>query len=203
MARLIGLDPTGEFRDYPPDQVFFSTTDRKGIIEIANSTFVNLAKFSPEELVGAPHNLIRHPDMPGGAFHIMWERLLAGKPMMAYVKNLAKDGAYYLTFSTVTPLGDGFISVRSAITRHDLWGPVSRAYAQTRERERRVEGRRRERRRGRTAGSRRSRVEASRVGISHVRRRHSRVGSRRGRRATKACPSYAAPAPLLGSRCTT
>ena len=135
MVRYLGLEPTGEFRDYPPDQVFFSTTDRKGIIEIANSTFVRLARFSPEELIGAPHNIIRHPDMPGAAFHIMWERLLAGKPMMAYVKNLAKDGAYYLTFSTVTPLGDGFISVRCAITRHDLWGPVSEIYAQTLARE--------------------------------------------------------------------
>lgn len=124
-------EPTGEFRDFPASKVFFSTTDRKGVIETVNSTFVGLSRFAEGELVGAPHNIIRHPDMPGAAFHIMWERLLSGRPMMAYVKNLARDGAAYLTFSTVTPLGDGFISVRAAVARPDLWAPVERAYAQT------------------------------------------------------------------------
>lgn len=125
-------EPTGEVREFPASKVFFSTTDRKGVIDTVNSTFVGLSRFPESELVGAPHNIIRHPDMPGAAFHIMWERLLSGLPMMAYVKNLAKDGAAYLTFSTVTPLGDGFISVRSAVARPDLWAPVERSYAQTR-----------------------------------------------------------------------
>jgi aerotaxis receptor len=124
--------PTGEQRHYTPEQIFFSTTDRRGVIATVNSTFVGLSRYSEAELVGAPHSLIRHPDMPGAVFHIMWERLLAGKSMMGYVKNLAKDGAHYLTFSTVTPLPEGYISVRSAITRPDLWEPVSRAYAETR-----------------------------------------------------------------------
>ena len=55
--------------------------------------------------------------MPGAVFHIMWDRLLSGKSMMGYVTNLAKDGAHYLTFSTVTPINGGFISVRSAVTQ--------------------------------------------------------------------------------------
>jgi aerotaxis receptor len=132
-----GVQPTGEYRHYTADQVFFSTTDKRGTIVTVNSTFVELSRYAEGELVGAPHSLIRHPDMPGAVFHIMWERLLAGQSMMGYVQNLAKDGAFYLTFSTVTPLSEGFISVRSAITRPDLWEPVSQLYAQTRVLERR------------------------------------------------------------------
>ncbi|MCB2414093.1 PAS domain-containing protein [Demequina sp. TTPB684] len=127
-----GVQPTGECRQYTPDQVFFSTTDKRGTIVTVNSTFVELSRYAEEELVGSPHNLIRHPDMPGGVFHIMWERLHAGLSMMGYVQNLAKDGAYYLTFSTVTPLSEGYISVRSAISRPDLWEPIAHAYARTR-----------------------------------------------------------------------
>ncbi|NYI41283.1 hypothetical protein [Demequina lutea] len=129
------VEPTGKRRDFAPQQLFFSTTDRRGVIGTVNSTFVELSRYSQGELVGAPHNLIRHPDMPGAVFHIMWGRLLAGASMMGYVTNLAKDGTHYLTFTTVTPVDGGFISVRSTITRPDLWGPVSQAYAETRARE--------------------------------------------------------------------
>lgn len=126
------VEPTGEERRYPPEQMFFSTTDRRGVIASVNSTFVGLSQYAESELVGTSHNVIRHPDMPGALFHIMWERLLEGRSMMGYVKNLAKDGAHYLTFTTVTPLPEGYISVRSTVTRPDLWEPVSRAYAETR-----------------------------------------------------------------------
>lgn len=110
------------------DELFFSTTDRKGIITSANSVFVSLSHYSRSELLGAPHNIIRHPDMPAGAFTIMWDRLLSGRPMVAYVKNLAKDGSAYWVFATITPLGDGFLSVRGAICRPDLWEVVTGAY---------------------------------------------------------------------------
>ncbi|HEX5333422.1 MAG TPA: PAS domain-containing protein [Cellulomonas sp.] len=110
------------------DELFFSTTDRKGIIASANSVFVALSHYSRSELLGAPHNIIRHPDMPAGAFTIMWDRLLSGRPMVAYVKNLAKDGSAYWVFATITPLGDGFLSVRGAICRPDLWEIVKGVY---------------------------------------------------------------------------
>lgn len=129
---LTGIEPTGEQRDFAPHQMFFSTTDLRGVIGTVNSTFVGLSKFSEKELVGVPHSLIRHPDMPGAVFHIMWERLFGGRPMMGYIANLAKDGSHYLTFATVTPIDGGFISVRSAVTRADLWGPISQAYSDTR-----------------------------------------------------------------------
>lgn len=105
--------PTGGVHEVGVDQLFFSTTNALGIIEQANSVFSQISRFSHEELVGKPHNLIRHPDMPQGAFRLMWETLQAGQPFCAYVVNLAKDGSDYLVFATVTPLGDGYLSVRS------------------------------------------------------------------------------------------
>jgi PAS domain S-box-containing protein len=107
-------EPTGEERLVGTDELFFSTTDRRGVIRAGNSVFVKIAGYSAQELTGAPHSVIRHPDMPAAAFRVMWDRLLAGKPMGAYVLNLAKDGQHYWVFATVTPLGKGFLSVRMA-----------------------------------------------------------------------------------------
>lgn len=95
------------------DELFFSTTDRKGVIEQANSVFVRISRYSWDDLIGAPHNIIRHPDMPGGAFLALWSMLLDGQPSCAYVHNLAADGTTYTVFATMTPLADGFLSVRS------------------------------------------------------------------------------------------
>ncbi len=106
--------PTGEERYVRPDELFFSTTDRRGVIKTGNSVFMRISRFHAEELVGSPHSVVRHPGMPSGAFRLMWDRLLTGRPMAAYVNNLAKDGASYRVFATVTPLGDDFLSVRMA-----------------------------------------------------------------------------------------
>lgn len=95
------------------DELFFSTTDAKGVIEQANSVFVKLSRYRREQLIGAPHNLIRHPAMPAGAFLMMWDALQAGEPFCAYVDNLAADGSTYGVFATITPLGKGYLSVRA------------------------------------------------------------------------------------------
>lgn len=110
------------------DELFFSTTDRRGVITGANTVFGALSHYTRAELIGAPHNIVRHPEMPGGAFAIMWDRLLAGHPMVAYVKNLARDGSSYWVFATITPLGDGFLSVRGAPCRQDLWDAAWEIY---------------------------------------------------------------------------
>lgn len=104
--------PTTEERLVTARELFFSTTDRRGVIRSGNSVFSRIAQIPLEELLGSPHNIIRHPDMPAAAFKVMWDRLLAGKPMAAYVKNLARDGSFYWVFATITPLHDGFLSVR-------------------------------------------------------------------------------------------
>jgi aerotaxis receptor len=105
--------PTGGVHEAGVDQLFFSTTNRLGVIEQSNSVFSQVSRFSHDELVGKPHNLIRHPDMPQGAFRLMWDTLQEGQPFCAYVVNLAKDSSDYTVFATITPLGDGYLSVRS------------------------------------------------------------------------------------------
>ncbi|NDU85022.1 MAG: PAS domain-containing protein [Ferrovum sp.] len=95
-----------------------STTDTKGRITYGNRIFVEFSGYSWQELVGAQHNIIRHPDMPRSVFNLLWEVIQAGHECNAYVKNLAKDGSFYWVFANVTPLFDpggrieGYFSVR-------------------------------------------------------------------------------------------
>jgi len=91
---------------FRPDEMFFSITDLKGIILSGNKVFYRTSKYSRDELIGAPHNIIRHPDMPRIIFKLLWDYIKAGKPIVAYVKNMAKDGSYYWVLATVMPLKD-------------------------------------------------------------------------------------------------
>ena len=127
--------PNGRVQTVRPEELFFSTTDRRGIIRSGNSVFSRISGYPTTDLVGAPHNLVRHPDMPAGAFRIMWERLQSGRPMAAYVQNLARDGSAYWVFATVTPHGDGFLSVRMA-PAGPLYGPARSLYETVRQYER-------------------------------------------------------------------
>lgn len=128
--------PAAPVRTVGPHELFFSMTDGKGVITAANAVFTRLSAFGRDELLGAPHNLIRHPDMPAGVFHAMWASLLAGRPFAGYVRNRAKDGAAYDVFATVTPLGDGYLSVRGAPSRPDLHAAAHALYARVRAHER-------------------------------------------------------------------
>lgn len=94
------------------DELFFSRTNRKGIIQSGNSVFQRVSKYEWHEILQRPHNIIRHPSMPRGVFHLLWEMILAEKPIGAYVINKAKDGSYYWVFALVSPITDGFISIR-------------------------------------------------------------------------------------------
>jgi aerotaxis receptor len=98
--------------DFGLDELFFSITDRRGIILTGNRVFVRVSQYSRDELVGHPHNIIRHPDMPRAVFKLLWDTILAGQPISAYVKNRAKDGRYYWVVANVFPVGDDFLSVR-------------------------------------------------------------------------------------------
>lgn len=93
-------------------ELFFSTTDRKGIITACNEVFLRVSGFEPAELLGKPHNTIRHPHMPRCVFHLLWEYLLSGRAIGAYVKNISKTGKYYWVFALASPCREGFISVR-------------------------------------------------------------------------------------------
>jgi aerotaxis receptor len=94
------------------EETFFSRTDKRGVISAYNDVFVRIAGYSPQELKGAPHKLIRHSDMPKAAFWLLWKGIEAGYPVGAYVKNRAKNGRYYWVFAVVCSVGDGYISVR-------------------------------------------------------------------------------------------
>lgn len=94
------------------DEVFFSRTDPRGVIQSFNEVFTRIADFRPDEMRNAPHRLIRHPDMPRGVFWLLWEGIKAGRKVGAYVKNRARDGLHYWVFAVVTPIDGGYVSVR-------------------------------------------------------------------------------------------
>jgi PAS domain S-box-containing protein len=100
------------------DEFIVSKTDRKGRITYCNRVFMKIAGDSEKELLHAQHNILRHPDMPRGAFRLLWQTLEQGQEFFAYVKNLTSDGSYYWVFANVTPDYDsqgqlkGYFSVR-------------------------------------------------------------------------------------------
>lgn len=102
----------------PAGVALMSHTDAKGCITKANDAFVAVSGFTREELIGQPHNIVRHPDMPRGAFKLLWDTLKAEKEFFGYVKNMASNGDYYWVFANVTPDYDsrgnvvGYFSVR-------------------------------------------------------------------------------------------
>src|SRR3569832_335570 len=87
--------PKNEERPFLIHELFFSTTDRVGVIRSGNEVFRRVAAFdSLEDMIGKPHNIIRHADMPRAVFKLLWDYLAANKTICAYVKNQARDGAY-------------------------------------------------------------------------------------------------------------
>lgn len=106
------IELINEPREFEVGELFFSTTDLKGRIQRANDVFERIAAYSWAELSNKPHNIIRHPDMPRIVFQILWDYIQSGRPVVAYVKNLAHDGRYYWVVALVTPAEGGYLSVR-------------------------------------------------------------------------------------------
>ena len=94
------------------EELFFSRTDERGIIQFGNSIFRRVSGYSWDELHRRPHNIIRHADMPKAVFWLLWDTIKRGEPIGAYVKNRAKDGRHYWVLAIVTPVEGGFLSVR-------------------------------------------------------------------------------------------
>lgn len=80
-----------------------SQTDSKGKILFANEDFCRIAGYTLKEMIGKPHSIVRHPDMPKAAFKDLWDTIKAGKVWKGYVKNSTKSGGYYWVFATVYP----------------------------------------------------------------------------------------------------
>jgi aerotaxis receptor len=121
---------------FPEGQTLVSVTDLKGRITYCNAAFVSVSGFRREELMGQPHNLVRHPDMPEEAFRDMWATIESGRPWTGLVKNRRKDGDHYWVQANATPMMDGsritgYLSVRTQ-PRRDQIEAADRLYAQMR-----------------------------------------------------------------------
>ena len=102
-----------------------SETDAKGTILFANSDFCKIAGYELDELIGKPHNMVRHKDMPKKAFKSLWETVQSGNIWTGYVKNATKDGGFYWVYATVYPFescdgGNGFLSCRRKATKEEI-----------------------------------------------------------------------------------
>jgi len=101
-----------------------SDTDTKGIITYCNDYFAEISGYTVDELIGQPHSIVRHPDMPKVLFAILWNRIQNGHNFIAAVKNLAKDGRYYWVFTDFEILRDsdgnsiGYKASRKKISKH-------------------------------------------------------------------------------------
>lgn len=120
-----------------PSGVFiYSRTDTNGIIIEANQTLADISGYAIDEMVGQPHNLLRHPDMPSEAFKDLWGRLKSERHWIGLVKNRRKDGGFYWVKATVTPVREngnvvGYQSVRAAPTQAQI-GAADAIYARIR-----------------------------------------------------------------------
>lgn len=100
------------------NEIIVSKTDLKGRITYGNEVFIKLSGYEERELLGKPHNIVRHPQMPKCIFKLLWERIQSGEEIFAYVVNQAKNGDHYWVFANVTPSFDnngkiiGYYSVR-------------------------------------------------------------------------------------------
>lgn len=102
-----------------------SETDEKGIIRFANDDFCKIAEYTVEELIGQPHNMVRHADMPKAAFKSLWDTVQSGNTWTGYVKNATKSGGYYWVFAIVYPFtscdgSKGYLSCRRKASREEI-----------------------------------------------------------------------------------
>lgn len=103
---------------YPDGKLIVSRTDPNGLITHANPAFVEMSGYAREELIGQPHAILRHPDMPAAAFRDLWQTVSRGAKWQGYVKNLRKDGAHYWVFATAIPnVRDGRVVGYTSVRR--------------------------------------------------------------------------------------
>ncbi|MFK5937989.1 MAG: PAS domain-containing protein [Sulfurimonas sp.] len=121
------ITPINNEKTFHSNVLLVTKTDTKGIITYANRGFMNIVGMDEGILVGSPHNIIRHPDMPKIIFKYLWDYIQGGREIHAYVKNICADGSYYWVLANVTPSYDsqsskliGFHSARRLPTKAAL-----------------------------------------------------------------------------------
>jgi len=134
--------PTGREVTFAEHEIIVSKTDPRGVITYANDVFLRVAGYTEVEVIGQPHNFIRHPDMPRCVFALLWDTLKSRQEIFAYVVNMAKNGDHYWVFAHVTPSFDpegrliGYHSNRRAMYS-DALPKVRELYARLRQEEQR------------------------------------------------------------------
>ena len=123
-------------QDFSADATLMSTTDTQGQIVYVSAAFVAVSGYSREQLIGQPHSIVRHPDMPSEAFADMWDTLRAGKSWTALIKNRRHDGDHFWVRTNATPVvrdgvTTGYMSVHTLPTRAEV-ADAEALYAQLR-----------------------------------------------------------------------
>jgi len=132
----VNMPVTQKEHQLPEGAFIVSTTDLRGVITYVNEEFIRISGFSEDELIGQPHNLVRHPDMPPAAFEDLWRTVKAGQPWQGMVKNRCKNGDSYWVDASVTPIEEkgqvaGYVSIRSKPTKAQVV-EAERMYARAR-----------------------------------------------------------------------
>ena len=120
------ITPVDEEFRFDNEGVLVSQTDTEGIITYANKRFRDVSGYSYDELIGKPHSIIRHPDMPRATFAKMWDTIGSGQVFNGTIKNMRKDGRYYWVDLEILPIKNdegkitGYISVAREASRKDI-----------------------------------------------------------------------------------
>ena len=115
---------------FPRGELIVSQTDADGIITTCNNAFVLMSGYTEEELIGAPHSILRHPEMPAAAFADLWATVQQGNRWHGYVKNLRKDGGFYWVHAVVIPkIRDGQIVGHTSVRREPSRDKIAQAEA--------------------------------------------------------------------------
>ncbi len=123
----------------PHNELIISRTDLKGIITYVNETFAEISGYTPDELIGKPHNIVRHPDMPKSVYEDLWKSIKENESWSGYVKNLRKDKGYYWVYAHISGVyKDGelveYKSIREPVAR-DKKIEMQRLYDKMRQKE--------------------------------------------------------------------
>ncbi len=120
-----GVHVTNVETTLPENSFIYSQTDLKGRITEANEVFAEISGYPVKEMIGKPHSLVRHPDMPREAFADLWKSLKAGRPWQGIVKNRRSDGGFYWVVANVSPVREkgrvvGYQSIRQRPSRDQV-----------------------------------------------------------------------------------